>query len=129
MSHAKYRSDGTVEHAAAAVDDSGRLITIGYDDIENVTKVAMMVWNPDLLAWERSTGSTSSGTTTEAVSKTKRIDVVSSTLIYIGTAAIGTAESSTGWLVQKITFDASANPTAVYLGSGVWNNRAALSYT
>ena len=101
----------------------------GFDGVEGVHKVAMMVWNPTSLQWERSTGVSggeSGGGAT--IITTKRIDVVSDLLIYIGEAAVGTAESSTGWAIKKITFDGSGNPTAELHGSGSWVNRAAVSY-
>lgn len=127
MSFAKYGPNGLVEHSPAAVDDQGRALTAGYDFLEGVTKVAMMVWNPDLLAWERATGAAGAGGGGSGVVTTKRVDVSSMT-IYVGDAAIGTAESSTGWTIKKVNLDVSGNVISVLVSAGAWAGRAALVY-
>lgn len=127
MSFAKYNPSGVVEHSPALVDDQGRALTAGYDFLEGVTKVAMMVWNPNSLAWERATGAAGAGGGSGATASTKRVDV-SSAVIYVGDATVGTAESSTGWAIKKINIDVSGNVTSVLVGTGAWANRTALSY-
>jgi hypothetical protein len=62
------------------------------------------------------------------VSTTKRVDVASSTVTYVGDAAVGTLESASGWLIKKITFDVNGNVTSVLVAAGVWNDRAGLTY-
>jgi len=55
--------------------------------------------------------------------------------VYIGLATPGSATSSDVWLIKKLTFDGSNNPTAIKLASGlpnfgqIWDNRASLSYS
>ena len=121
--------DITVSKTTSAMGATG-----GFDSAEGVHKVAMMVWNPSLLAWERSTGAGSGNTggsgggTNAPIRVTKRIDTASSTLMYIGEAAIGTSESTAQWVVKRITFDGSGNPTAEMYGSGSWLNRTLLTY-
>lgn len=128
MSFAIYGPNGFIEHVPAAVDAQGRSYTSGHDFIEGVTKVALMVWNTDLLTWERGTSTGGGGGGGGSTTTTKRIDIVSPLLTYTGDAAVGTAEASVGWLVKKLTFDASGNVTSVLVGSGSWVNRAALSF-
>ena len=47
---------------------------------------------------------------------------------YYGTAPTGTAESSTGWTITRMTTDADGVVTASGTASGAWSNRASLSY-
>lgn len=55
--------------------------------------------------------------------------------VYIGRAAPGTATSAAAWQIQKLTYDADDNVTAVQFAGGandydqIWDNRAALSYS
>jgi hypothetical protein len=103
--------------------------TGGFDTVEGVHKVAMMVWNPSTLAWERSTGSGSSGggSSGEPATLTKRIDPGTNT-IYVGTATLGTSESSIGWTVQKIELNNEGAAVSIKIGTGAWDNRASLSF-
>lgn len=130
MSFAEYFSDGRRHNIPAAVDGTGRVVMAGFDGNEGVQKVAMMVWNPSQLAWERATTGVSSGGSGSSVSDptTKRIDRASSAVLYVGTAPVGTVESSALWGIQKITFDVGGNATASYYATGAWSDRAALGY-
>ena len=108
--------------------------TGGFDINEGVHKVAMMAWNSSLLTWERvNSGSLSGGGggggggTTESTSTTKRIESFP-LYMYVGDAAVGTSEASTGWLIKKIEFNAGGDVTAVKIATGSWNNRAVLNY-
>lgn len=106
--------------------------TGGFDINEGVHKVAMMAWNSSLLTWERvNSGSLSGGGggggTTESTPTTKRIESFP-LYMYVGDAAVGTSEASTGWLIKKIELNAGGDVTAVKIATGSWNNRAALSY-
>ena len=47
---------------------------------------------------------------------------------YYGTAPTGTAESSTGWTITRITTDADGTVTATATATGAWSSRASLSY-
>lgn len=114
------------EHSPAAVDADGSVINAGYDRLEGVQKMAMMVWNPSLLQWERSTGAGGSSGGSSAV--TTRTDVVSAALIYKGTAEPGTAEGTALWTILKYTFDVAGNPTGIYFGVGAWTDRASVTY-
>lgn len=60
-----------------------------------------------------------------------RVDQVSSSLVYLGEAAIGSGESSLVWRVRKIDLN---NPISIkWAGTGIfdqsWTNRASLTYT
>ena len=124
---AEYKVEGQIQHKPAAVNAAGKMLPAGYDDIESIQKVGMMVWNPLALAWERGAQSgSSSGTTAPTV--TKRVDVASALLIYVGEAVPGSVETASVWVVRKNTFDASGNPTATYIASGAWSGRSTLNY-
>lgn len=131
MSFANYFSDGQLRHAPARLDAAGRVVNVGFDDLEGVQKVATMIWNPSLLTWERATaspGSSPSGAAAATSPSTKRIDKPSATLMYVGEAAVGTIETATGWGIKKIQFDTSGNATAVLFAIGPWVDRAVLVY-
>lgn len=55
--------------------------------------------------------------------------------IYIGLATPGTLTSESTWLIKKLTFDGSNNPTAIKYANGspnfdqIWDNRASLSFS
>lgn len=103
----------------------------GFDINEGVHKVAMMAWNASLLTWERvNSGSLSGGgggSVTESTPTTKRIESFP-LYMYVGDAAVGTSEASTGWLIKKIEVNAGGDVTAVKIATGSWNNRAVLNY-
>jgi hypothetical protein len=122
-----------------AVDENGFLQispdSTGYDQSEQVFKVATYVWDTDLLQWVRGTqgATTGSGGVSAPAVRIKRFDIQSS-VIYLGEAPPGTASSSPAWRIRRIALDAQGNPTSSLLaGSGsatnVWDARASLSYT
>ena len=49
--------------------------------------------------------------------------------IYLGSAAPGTAEASTGWVVTRLTRNTAGAIVATATGSGAWNNYASLTYS
>lgn len=104
------------------------------DLVEGVSKVAQLVWDADTLSWVRWDGTGGGGTLTLTTERnTKRFDIASDTITYIGEAAPGTPTGTALWRIQRITFDVSGNPTAIqWADSGaatqVWDNRASLSY-
>ena len=67
------------------------------------------------------------------VAKATRIDEVSSSLTYIGEAAVGTLESSPNWRISRITV--SGSQTKIEYANGntawnsVWDDRASYSYS
>lgn len=103
----------------------------GFDINEGVHKVAMMAWNASLLTWERvNSGGLSGGgggSVTESTPTTKRIESFP-LYMYVGDAAVGTSEASTGWLIKKIELNTGGDVTAVKIATGSWNNRAVLNY-
>jgi hypothetical protein len=54
--------------------------------------------------------------------------------IYIGLAAPGALTSEAKWLIKKLTFDGSNNPTAIKFANGssnfdqIWADRASITY-
>lgn len=103
----------------------------GFDINEGVHKVAMLAWNASLLTWERvNSGGLSGGgggSVTESTPTTKRIESFP-LYMYVGDAAVGTSEASTGWLIKKIELNTGGDVTAVKIATGSWNNRAVLNY-
>ncbi len=61
-----------------------------------------------------------------------RLDEASSTVTYVGVAAVGTAESAALWSIKKISVSGTVT-SITWAGSGAntesWNNRASLSYS
>lgn len=58
-----------------------------------------------------------------------RVDTVSSTIIYIGEAQFGSAESSASWKIKKIDLSSGISiKLASNLFDQVWDNRASLTY-
>lgn len=51
------------------------------------------------------------------------------TVIYAGYAPKGLATSTTGWLLQKFTYDANNNLTLRQIAYDSWDNRATASYS
>ena len=127
---AKLASTGIVSSMQLVVSKTPSIVgsTGGFDMNERVHKVAMLVWNSSLLSWERgtATGGGSGGSVAEPM--TKRFDKHNATELYVGNAALGTAESAPGWGIQKVTFDVSGNATASFYGVGAWTSRYSLSY-
>lgn len=65
--------------------------------------------------------------------KSSRIDDVSSSLSYIGEAAVGASESSPVWRIMRITTVGTETRIHYANGSTSWNNawvdRASLTYS
>lgn len=49
--------------------------------------------------------------------------------VYVGKQAQGTATSASTWIIQKLTYDASARLTRTQVLTGSWDNRASLGWT
>ena len=62
-----------------------------------------------------------------------RLDVVSSTVTYVGTAIIGSGTGAAVWKIKRLTSTAEGDLTIEYADEGkytqIWDNRAALSYS
>lgn len=107
-------------------------------DSESVVKVAILVWDPDALAWVKATGSGGGGSGGSsggvAISTlTTNVDEASSTVTYVGKAAPGSATSAAVWQIFKLTV--SGTQTLMTYADGdslhnnIWDNRAALTYS
>ena len=48
--------------------------------------------------------------------------------IYVGYGAKGLATSSSGWVIQKFTWDVNDNCTSRQIAFGIYDNRTALTY-
>ncbi len=62
------------------------------------------------------------------------VDVASSTVTYVGKAAIGTAGAAALWQIQEITTTAGGSASIKWadgnaLYDNIWDNRASLSYS
>ena len=61
-------------------------------------------------------------------------DDVDGNLGYVGYAAPGTATSSAGWAIVKVTYSAASNPTKKWANGSpayvhIWDNRATYTYS
>lgn len=58
-------------------------------------------------------------------------DLSNSSVIYIGTAPLGSATSSSVWQIKKVTLDVSGNPTNTLWSSftAIWDNRTSEIYS
>jgi len=119
---------GTTDVPEAIVTNEGKAHVIQYQ------------WNPDTLAFEVVTtngagiGQEVFVTNIEGADLSTRLDVVSSTITYVGKAQPGTATAAALWKITRLTSNAEgdltleyANGAAVY--NQIWDNRAALSYS
>lgn len=104
--------DGTEDVPEAIKTTGGRAHFIQY------------VWNPNTLAYEVATVSAgASGGPYDL-----NMDEASSTVLYVGEADPGTANSAAAWRIKKVT------PTGVSWADGVttftkiWDNRASYTY-
>ena len=55
----------------------------------------------------------------------------SSTIIYMGYADFGIAQSNTGWTIKRLNLDTNGNPTNeqwTAVNSGTWDNRTSENY-
>lgn len=61
----------------------------------------------------------------------KQVFDIQSTVIYVGSAPLGTATSAASWKIKKTTLDVSGNPTSTLWSADnvIWDNRASISYT
>lgn len=66
---------------------------------------------------------------------TQAFDYSGDNVVYQGWAVPGTAKSTAGWRICKLTYDGSSHVTDIqWAGAGeqfkwIWNDRASLSYS
>ena len=101
---------GTQDVRETIASDQNKLHVIGY------------VWNPDTLAYEVATPSTSGGP------YDVNMDEASSTVLYVGEAEPGTADSAAAWRIKKVTSTGVAWADGVATFTKVWNSRASYAY-
>ena len=63
-----------------------------------------------------------------------RLDVASSTIMYLGEAVVGSLTSDSVWKIQRITSDTTGSLYIEFADGNinydnVWDNRASLSYS
>lgn len=54
---------------------------------------------------------------------------VTDTYAYMGVAPSGTATSSSGWAVTRVTLPTITTNTVIKTGTGVWDSRASITYS
>lgn len=101
---------GTQDVPETIASDQNKLHVIGY------------VWNPDTLAYEVATAPNASGT------YDINLDEASSTVLYVGEAEPGTADSAAAWRIKKVTPTGVSWADAVTTFTKVWNSRASYTY-
>lgn len=67
--------------------------------------------------------------TSSSASLTERYDYSSSTVIYTGTAPLGTATSSAAWKITKYDLNSSSAASGKVKTAGVWDDRATETYS
>ena len=61
--------------------------------------------------------------------KTKRFEVASTTVTYIGSAVVGSSEGDAVWSITKLVTTAEGDPVSAKVAlNAVWDNRAAEVY-
>lgn len=109
--------------------DDGKFYELSADSLGRSSS-KQYVWDTDTLAWvaANAAGGTVGGGGSSTTSYDRLIDEVSSSVMYVGDAAPGSATSSAVWRIKKIT------PTSIRFAGGaatfanVWDNRASLGY-
>lgn len=61
--------------------------------------------------------------------KAVRVDSSATTTVYVGKAAAGTANSSSGWTITRYTFSTIGVLQLTTTATGIWNNRTTLIYS
>jgi len=116
---------GTTDSPEAVQTTDGRLHTLSY------------LWNSSTLAWEVATtsgqGTDVFVTNLSGTDQAVRLDVVSSTVTYVGKAVVGASTAAAVWKVFRMTTASDGDLTIEYADGdadfdNVWDNRAGLSY-
>lgn len=110
----------------------GNLILSLINSSRVVVSWAVTGTNPSFGGFSLIAISKASGNTiaTGSVPTKSLYDLSSSSVTYIGTAPTGTLTRAAAWLIKKISFDASGNPTSTLWSSytAVWDNRSNEQY-
>lgn len=101
---------GTEDVPETIASDQNKLHVLGY------------VWNPDTLSYEVATSPSASGT------YDLNLDEASSTVLYVGEAEPGTADSAAAWRIKRVTPTGVSWADAVSTFTKVWNSRASYTY-
>lgn len=100
--------------------------SVYLDREENITKGNLSAKRVALYSYDALTDTLIPGVQANTV--TERYDYSSSTEIYVGEAAVGTAEGSLGWKITKYDL-ASASAASGKIATDVsWTNKASGSY-
>lgn len=127
---------------AVLIGHDGSDYRLVYSDSDGNLQVRNLVYDSDSMEWVAAQGSTGTGTevevvnwpalfVTEARKLTPRVEISGNT-IYVGEAAIGSAENASAWRIQK--FDLSGTIEGLWADGNSnfdnrWDQRAALSYS
>ena len=117
------------------VYDTGSGLFHTMDSINGMVKTLGYYWNTTNLDFEYTSGTSAGGgggsATTDELTE---LDVASSTVTYVGNAAIGSLTSASVWKIKRLTSTVGGNLSIKYAAgvatySQVWDNRASLSYS
>jgi hypothetical protein len=99
---------------------SGQLPQLEHDEQNHAKRVNNYIWNSNTGTWERADRL--------GAAVTERYDYSSSTTIYVGSADVGTSDSSTGWRITKYDLSSSSNASGKIATDVSWNNRSSGTY-
>lgn len=105
--------------ATSNFNSAGQLSQLEHDPENHAKRVNNYVWNSASGAWQRASISGQ---------QTERYDYSSTTTIYVGSADIGTSDSSTGWTIIKYDLASSSAASGKVATNVSWTNRASGSY-
>jgi hypothetical protein len=100
--------------------------SVDLDRQENLTKGNLSVKKVALYSYDAATDTIIPGAKGEVV--TERYDYSDSTTIYVGQAAVGTGDSSTGWTIYKYDLASSSAASGKVATNVSWTNRTTGSY-
>lgn len=114
------------------------VLNYSFDEVYRILMVGLAAYNPTTGNYDRvqigSDGSLTTGSTSTVYKKLYDFDTAG-TYIYTGEAQPGTASTGATWRINKVTFDASGNPTAKLWANGTsnfdktWTNRTSYTYS
>ena len=120
----KYLLDVNVDGSLKITDVNGNMVAL--QDVAGIISVPVKVTD---IVIDKSGDSIA----TEAFEQSKRIDEVSTTLTYFGSAAVGSSEGSAVWKIKRLSISGAITSVAYADGNinydNIWANRASLTYT
>jgi hypothetical protein len=125
-----YYKSSTANVATAGQIRLAKTDSISFRNNTNTANLNLSLSNTDTLLFN---GLELGGGGVSCVEELELIDTVSSNLIYIGQAAIGSLGSTAVWRIERVTITGSiikkeyANGVSTY--TNIWDNRASLSYS